>query len=115
MDEHDKDEEAISLKATAEKVLLAGLGLVATARDKAGDVVGGDDGPSLTERAKMALSDLIDELGLVRNDRHEELELKVAQLEHRVKLLEAGGVPEPSEPIEPAEPAEPAGPSEPEA
>ncbi len=46
------------------------------------------------ERASAALEGLFRDLGLVTRDRFEELELRVAQLEHRLRLLEppvAGG------------------------
>lgn len=39
-------------------------------------------------RAGAALSGLADQAGLVRERRFEELELRVAQLEHRLRLLE---------------------------
>ena len=41
------------------------------------------------ERASVALESLFAELGLVTKDDYEELELRVAQLEHRLRLLEA--------------------------
>ena len=40
------------------------------------------------ERTSGALDDLFGNLGLVTRDDFEELELRVAQLEHRLKLLE---------------------------
>jgi polyhydroxyalkanoate synthesis regulator phasin len=40
------------------------------------------------ERTSGALDDLFSNLGLVTRDDYEELELRVAQLEHRLKLLE---------------------------
>jgi polyhydroxyalkanoate synthesis regulator phasin len=40
------------------------------------------------ERASVALGGIFDELGLVTKDDYEELELRVAQLEHRLRLLE---------------------------
>ena len=40
------------------------------------------------ERASFALEGLFGELGLVTKDDYEELELRVAQLEHRLRLLE---------------------------
>ena len=43
----------------------------------------------LSEQATAALRSLVDDLGLVMRDEIEELELRVAQLEHRLKLLEA--------------------------
>ena len=42
----------------------------------------------LSEQAVAALRSLVDELGLVKRDDLEELELRVAQLEHRLRLLE---------------------------
>ncbi len=42
----------------------------------------------LSSQAVSALRTLVDELDLVTRDEHEELELRVAQLEHRLRLLE---------------------------
>jgi polyhydroxyalkanoate synthesis regulator phasin len=42
----------------------------------------------LSEQATGILRSLVDELDLVRRDDLEELELRVAQLEHRLRLLE---------------------------
>ena len=42
----------------------------------------------LSEQAVGALRTLVDELGLVKRDELDELELRVAQLEHRLRLLE---------------------------
>jgi polyhydroxyalkanoate synthesis regulator phasin len=47
-----------------------------------------DGKEKLSEQAVSALRSLVDELGLVKRDDLEELELRVAQLEHRLKLLE---------------------------
>jgi polyhydroxyalkanoate synthesis regulator phasin len=44
----------------------------------------------LSEGALSALRGLADELNLVTRDELDELELRVAQLEHRLKLLEEG-------------------------
>jgi len=46
------------------------------------------DSARLGERAGVGLSGLFRELGLVTRDEHEELELRVAQLEHRLRLVE---------------------------
>jgi polyhydroxyalkanoate synthesis regulator phasin len=46
------------------------------------------DATRLTERAGAGLHGVLRELGLVLRSEYEELELRVAQLEHRVKLLE---------------------------
>ena len=104
MDELDSEEEPESFRDAVERAVLAGVGLFDLARDRAGDVVGGDEGPGLAERAKAALAHFADELGLVTREHHEDLELKVAQLEHRLRLLEEraesppAGEPEPTEP-----------------
>jgi polyhydroxyalkanoate synthesis regulator phasin len=42
----------------------------------------------LGERASAALEDVFRDLGLVTRESFEELELRVAQLEHRLRLLE---------------------------
>ena len=88
----DEASEPVSprdLRDLAEKLLLAGLGFFAETRDRAGDLVSpAAGGHRLTARAAALLSALADDLGFVRHDRYEELELRVAQLEHRVRLLE---------------------------
>jgi polyhydroxyalkanoate synthesis regulator phasin len=43
----------------------------------------------LSEQMLRALGAIIDELNLVTRDDFEELELRVAQVEHRLRLLEA--------------------------
>ena len=43
----------------------------------------------LGERTGASLAGLLRELGLVTRDELEEVELRVAQLEHRLRLLEA--------------------------
>lgn len=106
-----------SLRDLAEEVLLAALGVVALTRDRAEAIVDDlvrrgrlarddaphvvdelmntsrGDGRRLTERAGGALSGLFRDLGLVTEREVGELELRVAQLEHRLRLLErkAGG------------------------
>jgi polyhydroxyalkanoate synthesis regulator phasin len=45
-------------------------------------------GARLSEHATSALRTLADELNLVTRDDFDELELRVAQLEHRLRLLE---------------------------
>ena len=42
----------------------------------------------LSDQALRAVGALVDELNLVRRDDLDELELRVAQLEHRLRLLE---------------------------
>ena len=46
----------------------------------------------LSEQALGAVRALIDELHLVTRDEVDELELRVAQLEHRLRLLEQQGL-----------------------
>jgi polyhydroxyalkanoate synthesis regulator phasin len=55
------------------------------------------------ERASAALEGLFAELGLVTKDDYEELELRVAQLEHRLRLLEDRAVEQPT-PVAPQPP-----------
>jgi len=45
----------------------------------------------LSEQALGAVRSLVDELNLVTRDDLDELELRVAQLEHRLRLLEQRG------------------------
>ena len=45
----------------------------------------------LSEQALGAVRSLVDELNLVTRDELDELELRVAQLEHRLRLLEQEG------------------------
>jgi polyhydroxyalkanoate synthesis regulator phasin len=101
-----------SLRATAEELFLAGVGVVAltkerteelvdelagrgkVSRDEArsivDDVVGRWRGEALRvgERAGATFSGLFRELGLVTRGEYEELELRLAQLEHRLRLVE---------------------------
>ena len=101
-----------SLRATAEELLLAGVGVVALTKDRteelvdelAGrgkvsrddaraivdDVVGRWRGEALRvgDRAGATFSGLFRELGLVTRREYEELELRLAQLEHRLRLVE---------------------------
>ena len=95
-----------------EEILLAGLGAVALTADRADRLAdelaerGGlernearrtveqllgrwrGDSVRLTERASEGLAGLFRELGLVTRDEWDELELRVAQLEHRLRLVE---------------------------
>ena len=58
--------------------------LVGWARDETGKV---------SERASDNMSALLRELGFVTQSEHEDLELRVAQLEHRIRLLESATPP----------------------
>jgi polyhydroxyalkanoate synthesis regulator phasin len=99
-------------RALLEQVLLAGLGAASLTKDRVDDLIdsmaerGGisredarsavndvvarwrGDASRVTERAGTNLQGLLRELGLVLRSEHDELELRVAQLEHRLKLLE---------------------------
>jgi polyhydroxyalkanoate synthesis regulator phasin len=100
-----------------EEILLAGLGAVSLTAERADRLAdelaerGGlersearrtveqllgrwrGDSVRLGERASEGLAGLFRELGLVTRDEWEELELRVAQLEHRLRLVE--GEPQP--------------------
>jgi polyhydroxyalkanoate synthesis regulator phasin len=113
MDEPADAQQSASLRELAQDVLLAAVGAAALTREKADQIadelvrrgkltredarrladelVAGPkgDGRHLTERAGTSLGGLFRELGLVGERRHEELELRVAQLEHRLRLVEA--------------------------
>jgi polyhydroxyalkanoate synthesis regulator phasin len=102
------------LRDLAEKLVLAGIGAVALTaeradalaeelaarggigRDEAGrlveELVGRwrSEGVRLGERTGAGLTGVFRELGLVTRDELEELELRVAQIEHRLRLLETG-------------------------
>ena len=95
-----------------EQLLLAGVGVVALTADRIEELVdalvkrGGvqrdearaavedtvtrwrGDATRVTERAGSTMQGVLRELGLVLRSEYEELELRVAQLEHRLKLLE---------------------------
>jgi polyhydroxyalkanoate synthesis regulator phasin len=101
-------------RGLVEQLVLAGLGAVALTAERADRLAdelaakGGleredarrtlddvlvrwrGDTVRLTERASEGLSGFLRELGLVTRDEWDELELRVAQIEHRLKLLEGG-------------------------
>lgn len=102
-----------SVRELVERLALAGVGAVALSADRAdqlardladrGDLRQGEvrqaieeamvrwrgDASRLTERAGTSLQSVFDQLGLVSRDAYEELELRVAQLEHRLRLAES--------------------------
>jgi len=110
-DDVDRDDEA-SVRELVERLALAGVGAVALSADRADQLARdladrGDlrreevrqaieeamlrwrgDATRLTERAGASLQSLFDQLGLVSREAHDELELRVAQLEHRLRLAE---------------------------
>ena len=100
------------LRELAEEAALAGIGAVALTKERtdelidelvrkgrltrgeARDLVDGvvgrwrGDAMRFSERAGSSLSDAFRSLGLVTRREHEELELRLAQLEHRLRLIE---------------------------
>jgi polyhydroxyalkanoate synthesis regulator phasin len=119
MDERG-NHSAKSLRDFAEEAFLAGVGAVVLTKERADelasefaqkgkltqddarelvdDVMGRWRGDALRmgERASSTLSGVFRELGLVTRREHEELELRLAQLEHRLRLVE--GTPQPPPP-----------------
>lgn len=103
-----------SPREVLERLALAALGAVALTADRADELAQGlaakggmrtddvrawiDDTTSrwrgdavrVGERAGATLQGTLRELGLVTRDEWDELELRVAQLEHRLRLLEGG-------------------------
>jgi polyhydroxyalkanoate synthesis regulator phasin len=101
------------LRGVAEKLVLAGVGAVALTAERADALaeelsarggIGREEARALVEelvgrwrsesvrlgeRTGAGLAGLFREVGLVTRDELEELELRVAQLEHRLRLLEA--------------------------
>src|SRR6187431_1233252 len=111
MDERD-NHSAKSVRRLAEEALLAGIGAVALTKERADelvqelvgrgkltsedarelvdDVMGRwrGDAVRMSERAGTTLSVLFRELGLITRREYEELELRLAQVEHRLRLVE---------------------------
>ena len=106
------NQSAKSLRDFAEEMTLASVGAVALSKERvdelvaelarkgklsqeeARDLVDGvvgrwrGDAVRFSERAGSSLSDAFRSLGLVTRREHEELELRLAQLEHRLRLVE---------------------------
>ena len=102
-----------SLRELAEEALLAGVGLAALTKERTDELVdeiagrgkvSRDDARELVdevvgrwrseatrmgERASSTLSGAFRELGLVTRREYDELELRLAQLEHRLRLVES--------------------------
>jgi len=100
-------------REAVEQLLLAGIGAVALTAERIEELVdalvkrGGvqrdearaavedtvsrwrGDATRVTEKAGSGFQGVLRELGLVLRSEHEDLELRVAQLEHRVRLMEA--------------------------
>jgi polyhydroxyalkanoate synthesis regulator phasin len=105
----ERDDES---RDALEQLLLAGVGVVALTADRVEELIdslvkrGGvqrdearaavedsvarwrGDATRVTERAGSSMQGLLREFGLVLRSEYEELELRVAQLEHRLRLLE---------------------------
>jgi polyhydroxyalkanoate synthesis regulator phasin len=120
-------EPASSVRELVERLFLAGVGAVSLTAERADALAeelaekGGlrkeeardliDDATArwrgeagrVGQRATVALDGLFGELGLVTKDHFEELELRVAQLEHRLRLVEER--PEEPTPVAPQPPA----------
>ena len=116
------DDETRSARDLAEDFLYAGVGAVALTRERAEELVDElvgrgrmsredaramlDDltgrwrgeASRMGERASSGLAGVMRELGLVTRREWEELELRLAQLEHRLRLVEG----EPKSPAPPA-------------
>jgi polyhydroxyalkanoate synthesis regulator phasin len=110
-DDTARDDEA-SVRELVERLALAGVGAVSLSADRADQLARdladrGDlrrdevrqaiedamvrwrgDATRLTERAGASMQSLFDQLGLVSREAYDELELRVAQLEHRLRLVE---------------------------
>ncbi len=95
------DEPGNSLKEAAERLAVA-------ARDAFDEISHRwrGDAKQVTERGGATLESVLRDVGLVSRREYEELELRVAQLEHRLRLLE-GPRPVPHTPPRPVPPAPP--------
>jgi polyhydroxyalkanoate synthesis regulator phasin len=122
MAERDSSDNSGGMKDLAEEAILAGIGAVALTKDRAEELVSElarkgkltqDDARDLVdevmgrwrgdalrmgERAGATLTGFFRELGLVTRREHEELELRLAQLEHRLRLMEGKPTPPPPGP-----------------
>jgi polyhydroxyalkanoate synthesis regulator phasin len=110
----DRAESLGAVRELVERLMLAGIGAVALTRERAEeladelaergnlsrtearqavDEVAGrwrNDASRLGERAGASLSTAFREMGLVTRREYEELELRLAQVEHRLRLVESG-------------------------
>lgn len=110
----EEPDSAASVRELGERLALAAVGAVALTgeradaladelaargalrRDEARELIGEltarwrGEATRLGERAGGTFATVLRELGLVTRDEYEELELRVAQLEHRLRLVEGG-------------------------
>jgi polyhydroxyalkanoate synthesis regulator phasin len=106
------DEAPGGLRESAEKLFYAGVGAAAITKERADELaeelarkgqISRDDARQtiedvtgrwrseasrVTERAGFSLGSLFRELGLVTRREYDELELRLAQIEHRLRLVE---------------------------
>lgn len=111
-----------SVRDTVERLLLAGVGAAALTKERVDDLAGDlaarghltreeardaideavhrwrGDALRVSERASISLTSVVRELGLVTRREWEELELRLAQVEHRLRLVEGSGPPPPPSP-----------------
>ena len=109
----DRDRDESSVGELVERLALASVGAVALSADRVDELARdladrGDlrrqevrqaiedamlrwhgDAARLAEQAGSGMQSLFDQLGLISRDAYDELELRVAQLEHRLRLAEA--------------------------
>jgi polyhydroxyalkanoate synthesis regulator phasin len=102
------------VRDAAEKLLLAGIGAAVLTKERIDELVDEiarksgipradargivdeavgrwrSDAARISERAGTSMSSLFREVGLVTRREYEELELRLAQVEHRLRLLEKG-------------------------
>jgi polyhydroxyalkanoate synthesis regulator phasin len=119
MAERDNSDATKPLRDFAEEMLLAGVGAVALTKERTDELVGElaekgkltqedardlvdevmrrwrGDALRLGERASWTFASFFRELGLVTRREYEELELRLAQVEHRLRLVEG----QPTEPL----------------
>ena len=112
MDEPGRTSSRKSLRDLLERGVLAGVGAIALTTDRMAELVDGiqatgkvtreeaeelvetlverwrEDAVGFGERASYGLGGVIREVGLVTRREHEEVELRLAQLEHRLRLVE---------------------------
>jgi polyhydroxyalkanoate synthesis regulator phasin len=112
MDARGSRDARKSLREALEEGLFAGVGVVALTKDRIVELVDGiqatgrvtreeaeelvdelverwrNEAVGFGERASYSLGGVLRELGLVTRREHEETELRLAQLEHRLRLLE---------------------------
>jgi polyhydroxyalkanoate synthesis regulator phasin len=112
MDEPGSPRDRGGVRDTVERTLLAALGVVDLTKERADELadelarrgkITRDEARELSdelfrrwrgdvvrvsERASVTLSGFFKELGLVTRHEYDELELRLAQLEHRVRLVE---------------------------